>query len=184
MAHKLDRITFITGNAGKAKYLADYFHIPVDHIELDLLEIQSLDLDSVVRDKALRAYEHVRRRALVEDVSLECKGLNGLPGPLIKWFIEALGREGICRLLDGKDRSAIATVAYGIADGSGVRIFKGSVSGKIAEHPRGESGFGWDPIFIPDGHAKTFGEMSSDEKHATSMRREALESMKIFFAHE
>ncbi|MEK7554625.1 MAG: non-canonical purine NTP pyrophosphatase [Patescibacteria group bacterium] len=178
---KIDRITFITGNAGKAKYLADFFHMPVDHVALDLPEIQSLDLETIVRDKAARAYEAVEKSVLVEDVSLSCEGFGGLPGPLIKWFLEAVGREGICRFLDGRDRSAVARVCYAFADDNGIQIFTGSVSGTIVDVPRGESGFGWDPIFVPKGATKTFAEMTPDEKHATSMRREALEKMKQFF---
>ncbi len=177
------KLTFVTGNANKAKYLADYFHMPVDHVALDLPEIQSLDLEEIVRDKAAKAYAAVEKPVLVEDVSLACAGLGGLPGPFVKWFLEAVKREGICRLLDGRSRSAVASVAYGFADGAEVKIFTGSVSGTVSDVPRGESGFGWDPIFIPDGHTKTFAEMTPNEKHETAMRREALEKMKKFFAN-
>ena len=171
------KLTFITGNAGKAKYLADYFHIPVDHVELDLSEIQSLNLEAIVREKATKAYEVIKKPVLVEDVSLSCKGIGGLPGPFVKWFIEAVKPEGICRFLDGHDRSATATVSYALHDGKEITVFTGSVKGTIAEHPRGANGFGWDPIFIPEDKSKTFAEMSPDEKHATSMRKEALEKL-------
>src|SRR3989344_3997962 len=117
-----EKIFFVTGNAGKAKYLADYFHIPVDHVKLDLPEIQSFNLRAIVTDKAAKAHLLIKQAViaqpvLVEDVSLSCEGLGGLPGPFVKWFLEAVGREGICRLLDGKDRSAVATVAYCLSDG-------------------------------------------------------------------
>ncbi len=182
MNKKIERLTFVTGNAGKAKYLSDYFHIPVDHVKLDLPEIQSLDLEQIVRDKAARAYAELKKPVLVEDVSLSFDALNGLPGPLVKWFVEAIGREGICRLLDGKMRGVTAAVTFAFTDRKKIEVFTGTRRGTIAEHPRGESGFGWDPIFIPDGHAKTWGEMTGEEKHQTSMRREALEKMIRFFA--
>ena len=86
----MDKLTFITGNAGKAKYLSDYFHLPVEHIKLDLHEIQSLNLREVVEDKARRAYEIVKSPVLVEDVSLVFRGLKKLPGPLLTWFLDTL----------------------------------------------------------------------------------------------
>lgn len=177
----MQKLTFITGNAGKAKYLSDYFHLPVDHVKLDLHEIQSLDLKEVVEDKAKRAFEIVHAPVLVEDVSLTFTALKALPGPLIKWFLETLGNEGLCRLLDTSgDRSALAEVEFAICDESGVHAFGGSIEGTIADNPRGEMGFGWDPVFIPKGYDKTWAEMTDDEKHATSMRKIALEKMSHF----
>lgn len=177
----MEKLTFITGNAAKAKYLADYFHLPVESTKLDLVEIQSLDLGQVVEDKARRAYEIVKSPVLVEDVSLAFNGLKGLPGPLIKWFLEALGNEGLCRLLDGYDnRIARAEVQFALCDENGVHTFSGAIDGCIAEGPRGEMGFGWDPIFIPNGYDKTWAEMTDDEKHTTSMRKIALEKLSEF----
>ena len=177
----MQKLTFITGNAGKAKYLSDYFHLPVEHVKLDLHEIQSLDLKEVVEDKAKQAFEIVKYPVLVEDVSLIFNGLKKLPGPLIKWFLESLGNEGLCRLLDGfENRTALAEVQFAICDENDVHIFSGSVEGSIAKNPRGEMGFGWDPIFIPKGYDKTWAEMSDNEKHATAMRKIALEKMTEF----
>lgn len=171
-------LTFITGNAGKAKYLSDHFHIPVLHHKLNLPEIQSLDLAEIIEDKAKRAYAAVNAPVIVEDVSLVFNGLERLPGPLIKWFLETLGNEGLCKLVDGtNDRSALAEVMFGFCDEHGVKIFHGKATGTIAPSPRGETNFGWDPIFIPDGHTKTWAEMTGAEKHASSMRKPALEAL-------
>lgn len=177
-------LTFITGNAGKAKYSADYFHMPIEHKKLDLAEIQSLDLEEVVIDKAKRAYDILKTPVLVEDVSLIFRGLNELPGPLIKWFLESLGNEGLCRLIDNcATRAAFAEVKFAICDENGVHVFSGAMTGNIADAPRGEIGFGWDPVFIPQGFTKTWAEMTDDEKHATSMRKIALEKVSAFL-HE
>lgn len=172
-------LTFITGNAGKAKYLSDYFHVPVEHMNLDLIEIQSLDLKEIVEDKARRAHEIVKSPVIVEDVSLVFDELKALPGPLIKWFLDSLGNEGLCQLVREK-RDAHAEVMFAICDEKGTHTFGGYIEGTIAESPRGESGFGWDPVFIPNGHNKTWAEMTADEKHATSMRKIALEKMSVF----
>jgi len=172
---------FITSNVGKAKYLSDYFDFPVEHKKLDLPEIQSLDLAEIVSDKAKRAYEIIKKPVLVEDVSLVFNALDKLPGPLIKWFYETLGNDGLCDLLDRYgDKRAKAAVSFALCINGEVKIFSGSCEGRISDKPRGEAGFGWDPIFIPDGFVKTWAEMSADEKHQTSMRRIALEKLKDF----
>lgn len=176
-----DKLTLITGNPSKAKYLADYFHIPVAHKKIDLPELQSLDLREIVEDKARRAYEVLGTPVLVEDVSLTFHALKRLPGPLIKWFLETLENDGMCKMLDGyDDRSASAEVMYGLCDGGAVIIFHGSIDGHIATEPRGETNFGWDPIFIPNGYSKTWAQMSGDEKHLTSMRKPALEVLATY----
>ncbi|MDB5260360.1 MAG: non-canonical purine pyrophosphatase [Candidatus Nomurabacteria bacterium] len=177
----MKKLTFITGNAGKAKYLSDYFHIPVEHRKLDLHEIQSLDLKEVVEDKARRAFEIVKEPVLVEDVSLIFTSMKSLPGPLIKWFLETLGNGGLCKLLDSfESRDAYAEVMFAICDGEQVYTFSGSMEGTISNTPKGEMGFGWDPVFIPKGYSKTWAEMTDDEKHETSMRKIALEKMTTF----
>lgn len=176
-----DKIIFISGNPNKAKYLAKYFHLPVDHVKLNLSEIQSLDLEEIVRDKAQRAYEIVKQPVLVEDTSLTFLALKKLPGPLIKWFLETLGNKGLCNLLNGyEDRRAVAEVCYGFVDDTGVQLFSAQQEGMIALEPRGEEKFGWDPIFIPHGCTKTRGEMDEQELQSTSMRPIALTKLKEY----
>lgn len=176
----MHNLTFITGNKAKAEQLAYHLHTPVNHHKLDLDEIQSLDLEEVVREKAERAFAILKTPVLVEDTSLTFPALGRLPGPLIKWFLKELDNEGLARLLDGKDRTAIAEVMFGLHDGTACHLFSGSMQGRIAETPRGEHGFGWDPVFIPEGHDKTWGEMTLEEQKETSMRRIALTKLQTF----
>jgi inosine/xanthosine triphosphate pyrophosphatase family protein len=61
----MEKIIFITSNQGKAKYLSDYFHMPVEHLKIDLPEIQSLNLYEIAADKAKRAYREVKKPVLV-----------------------------------------------------------------------------------------------------------------------
>jgi len=181
MADKFKKLIFITSNPAKAKYLGDYFDVPFEHLNLDLPEIQSLDLRAIVEDKARRAFEIVKKPVLVEDIALTFNALGKLPGPLIKWFFTSLGNEGLCRLLDPhKDKSAVAEVQFALADEGGIEIFSGLREGSISERPKGEFNFGWDPIFIPDGFNKTWGEMTTHEKHETSIRKIALEKAKNY----
>lgn len=181
----MKNLTFITGNHSKAKLLQKYLKFPVDHQRLDLEEIQSLNLREIVEDKARRAYMIVKKPVLVEDVSLIFCALSKLPGPLIRWFLETLGNEGLCRLLDGySDRRAIAEVQFCLCDESGVKVFSSVKFGTIAEHPRGSTEFGWDPIFIPEGYQTTWAEMSDEEKHSSSMRRPVLGELGKFLTQK
>lgn len=174
-------LVFITGNADKAKYLADYFHMPIEHRKLDLPEIQSLSLREVAEDKARRAYAIVGKPVLVEDVSVVFGALFPLPGPLIKWFVATLGNEGMCRLLDGyEDRGMTAEVMFAYCDGKEVRTFSGIVKGTMAKEPRGDGGFGWDRIFIHEGFEKTRAEMTKEEWHEFGMRKIALQKLAKF----
>src|SRR3989344_4960861 len=118
----MEKITLITGNVSKAKEVTRYLGFPIDHIALDLHEIQSLDLEEIVQEKAASAFAKIQKPLLVEDVSLVFKSFGNLPGPLVKWFEKELGNEGLARLLDGKDRSCIATVCYGYNDGKDIHL--------------------------------------------------------------
>ncbi len=179
---KQEKIIFVSSNEGKIKYLNDYLHIPVEYLKLDLPEIQSLDLHKIAADKAKRAYNKVKKPVFVEDVSLAFDALNGFPGPLIKWLYKTLGNNGLCSLLDNYENKNIkAEVVFAFCDEGGVRVFSGKTEGQIAKKPKGEAGFGWDSIFVPKGHKKTWAEMNEDEKHTSSMRKKALEKMEKFF---
>ncbi len=171
-------LTFITGNAAKAEQLSRHLDFPVTHQKLDLPEIQSLDLAEIVEHKAKEAFKHVGSLVLVEDTSLQFNALGRLPGPLIKWFLTELDNEGLCKLLIGyQDRSAYAEVVFGLYDGKELKTYSGSIQGSIANIPKGDRGFGWDPIFIPEGSIKTWGEMTVEEQKETSMRRIALKKL-------
>jgi inosine triphosphate pyrophosphatase len=171
---------FITGNQGKADQLAQWLGLPVEHQKLDLDEIQSLDLTEVVEHKVRQAYALAKRPVLVEDVSVVCTAMGRLPGTFIKWFIQELGNDGICKFVDGLEhRGAIVSICYGLYDGRDVQFFQSSVEGQIAPEPRGEA-WGWNPIFIPAGHTKTYAEMTPEEVKPVSMRAQAIAKLQEY----
>lgn len=177
----LESLTFVTGNPGKARLFSQYLEIPVRHQNIDLLEIQSLDGAEIVEYKAREAYRQLHSPVLVEDTSLQFLALGKLPGPLIKWFLMELHTEGLCRLLDSSaDRSAQASVHFGLYDGKSFHVFTGTRAGSIAHTPRGSYGFGWDAIFMPSGSNKTWAEMTDEEGRATSMRIPALKQLEAY----
>ncbi|MGI8419370.1 MAG: non-canonical purine NTP pyrophosphatase [Candidatus Levyibacteriota bacterium] len=173
----MKKLTYITGNKNKLEHFLRYADFPIEHVDLDLVEIQSLDVNKIIDHKAKEAFNIIKKPILIEDVSLSFNALGNLPGPLIKWFLEAIGTEGLCHLLNNySDRSAVASVTFAFYDGFTMKTFYGEMHGKIADHPLG-NGFGWTPIFIPKGYNKSYGEMTLEEQHKTSMRRIAVEKI-------
>jgi len=172
-------LTFITSSANKLAEVECILGRSLAQAAVPLEEIQAIDLEPVVSHKARHAYAHLGRPVLVEDTGLAFAAWNGLPGALIKWFLAALGPQGICKLLrDETNRAAAATTLFGYDDGGGCRVFAGTVSGVIPEAPRGTNGFGWDAILQPLGSERTFAEMTPEEKDHFSMRRLALEHLR------
>lgn len=170
---------FATKNENKLREVNEILGRSLEQISVELFEPQGVKVEDVVREKAEDAFHKTGKFVLVEDTSLEFVAWNGLPGTLIKWFLDTIGNEGILKLLVGEtNRKAIAKTAVGFFDGAQARMFVGEISGTIPKTVRGTGGFGWDPIFIPDGYEKSFAEMTSAEKNAISMRKLALERMK------
>lgn len=166
-------LCFITGSDGKfAEFKA---HLPqLRHLRMDLPEIQSLDPKEIIRAKVNEARRNHSDDLLVEDTSLYMSCLNGLPGPLIKWFLMALGDNGIYKLaMRHHDAEAVAKTVIGYAHGTQVEFFEGEIRGKITA-PRGSDKFGWDTIFVPTGHNETFAELGSNVKNTISHRHKAL----------
>ena len=163
-------VTFITGNQHKADYLSRMLGVPLKHRAVDLTEIQSTSLEEIVEHKVCQAYMVTKCPVLVEDVALGFTALGGLPGPFIKFFVEAPnGLEKLCRMLDGfDDQSAVAACVFGYYDGEQTKLFRAELGGVIAKHPKGDGGFGWDKIFCPDGYVgRTRAELYTDEYVAT-----------------
>jgi XTP/dITP diphosphohydrolase len=175
------QIYFVTGNEDKLKEAEAILGRKLARIDLDIDEIQEIDLDRIVRCKASSAYEKIKKPVLVEDTGIFILSLNGFPGALIKWMLKSVGVEGICKLMkDEKNREVIAKTYFCLYNGKKHHIFTGQLKGKIAKKPQGEAGFGWDPIFIPEGYKKSFAQMKSEEKNKISMRKIALEKLKNF----
>jgi len=169
---------FATKNDGKLREVNEILGRNLAQIAVELYEPQGLDVIEVVRAKAEDAFRKTGKFVLVEDTALEFVAWNGLPGALVKWFLETVGNDGLLKMLAGmSDRRSVAKTAVGFFDGNQAQVFVGEVGGTISETVRGSGGFGWDPIFIPDGFDKSFAEMTSGEKNAVSMRRRALENM-------
>lgn len=167
----LMNVTFITGNPQKAEFMAKYLDYPVEHQKIELDEIQSLDQLEITEHKARQAYEKIKKPVIVEDIGLYFSALGRLPGPLIRWFLEEIGNDGMCRILNSYDnRGAVAKVCAAYFDGTILKTFEGEVSGHISDKPYGDDGFGWNCIFVPEGANKTYAQMDGEETQKYSLR--------------
>ncbi len=159
----MSKVVFVTGNQHKADYFAQLAGVVIDHKAVEYHEIQSLDLKEVATEKARAAYKMLKRPVIIEDTALTIHSMGKLPGTYIKWFIEELGFEKLCRLADiDPNRSASCSSLYVYFDGKKHTYFGGELKGAIADHPRGASGFGWNRTFVPEGQNLTLGEMPNE----------------------
>ena len=174
-------LTIVTSNAKKAEQIGFFLGIPVKTESLEITEIQSLDILAVLEAKAKAAYEKLQVPLIVDDVSLALDELKGLPGPLVRWFLDTIGPEGLCRLADQtKTRAATATVGIGYIDASGFKLFTGTKRGRISDQPMGDSGFGWDSVFIQEGFERTRASLTALEYEHASIRKLPLDELKAY----
>lgn len=192
--HEPIAIVLATRNPGKLAEMRELLKgLPVRLISADDLdappdvEEDAPTLQGNARKKAMAFHRHTGHPALADDTGLEVEALEGAPGVHTARFAgpEATPADNnakLLRTLEDADtrRARFRTVVAFIDEDGGVHIFEGICTGHIAEAPRGEKGFGYDPIFIPDGETRTFAELSSAEKNAISHRKEALEKFAAY----
>jgi len=177
------QIAFVTGNMGKfseAEKILKHFGINIDHRNLRVEEIRSDSIVDIAAAAALDAFAELGVPLFVEDSGLFIPSVNEFPGAYSSWTFKKLGNEGMLKLAGGEAAEFRACVAY-TPDGKETKTFTGLVKGRLSEEIRGSSGFGYDPIFIPEKSpgirhlwGKTFAEVP-EVKSALSHRVRALE---------
>ncbi len=172
-------VTFVTTNPGKYREVRELlrpYGIRVRWKRRTLPEPQAAELEEVVRSK-LGAVRDVAGYVLVEDSGLFIPSLQGFPGVYSAHFY-ALWRFGpILELLKRRDRKASFRAVAGLRRGRRTWLFPGEVRGRIASRPAGAHGFGYDPIFIPEGETRTFVQISAAAKIERSHRSQALHAV-------
>ena len=181
-----DRLVIASHNPGKveeiAALLAPFAIGVVSAGALGLPEPEETG-DSFEANAALKAQAAAEARglpALADDSGLVVPALGGAPGIYsARWagpekdFAAAMAR--VQRELGDRERGAsfVAVLALAWPDGE-MALFRGEVAGRLVWPPRGERGFGYDPMFVPEGGSLTFGEMDPNEKHRISHRARAF----------
>jgi len=178
-------IRFATGNPHKVEEFQEELEgesISIKQLEVDIDEIDSPDVEEVAERKVVDSYmvSGVEEPVMVEDTGLYVESLNGFPGAMSSFFFDRCGNEGLLKLLEEKeDRKAYFKTAIAIyyPERDEVETFTGVCEGRISEEVRGEEGFGYDPVFIPEDHEKTFAE-DKEYKMKVSHRKKAIEKMR------
>ena len=189
------QLLFQTGNLGKLAEARHYFEplgFTVEQFLIngespEIIEPQSDDLVTVARSKIsqgvalLAGAGRADSALLVEDAGLFIDVLGGFPGVYSSSVLEKLGLDGILTLLQGREqRTALFGCCAAMWDGERLLIGEGNCTGEIAQEARGEHGFGYDPLFIPDvsgADGRTFAQMSPEEKGRSSHRTRAYEQL-------
>ena len=143
-------------------------------------------LEGNARQKARYLYERTGLDCFADDTGLEVDALDGAPGVhSARYATDGHDFEANTRLLlhnmEGKeDRRARFRTAIILIEGGEEHLFEGIVEGHIIDHESGTEGFGYDPLFVPEGYDCTFAEMSADEKNAISHRGRAVRKLAEF----
>jgi XTP/dITP diphosphohydrolase len=179
-AHKLDELAEILGAAG-----VDVKLLPLPAGAPDVLE-DGLTFDDNALKKARSAAAHTGLPAVADDSGLCVDVLNGMPGIFsARWA--GTGRDDAANLALVLDQVAevpddhlgarfVCAAAVALPSGE-ERVVEGQVLGRLVRSPRGTGGFGYDPIFKPDGYDVTTAEMTAEAKHAISHRGEAFRAL-------
>ena len=177
---------FITSNKGKYREVANKLinaDIKVIQKNLGYPEVQANSLEDVVNFGVNYILEKFNKPFIIEDAGIFIKHLNDFPGVYSADVFYKIGCKGILRLLEDvkKDRDAYfkSVIAY-INSDKQVHIFSWECSGLIGFEEVGSNGFGYDPIFIPNGENMTFAEMTIDDKNRFSHRGNSLDKLLEF----
>ena len=169
-------VDFVTTNPGKlreARAILRPFGVRVRWVRRELPELQADDLETVARGKAA-ALRRSRGYVLVEDAGLFVPSLQGFPGVYSAHVLRIWGFGPLLELLRRRPRSAFFRSVAVLRQGKRYRSFTGEVRGRISPRARGREGFGFDPIFVPNGSRRTFAEMAPSEKDRLSHRARSM----------
>jgi XTP/dITP diphosphohydrolase len=175
----MSKLYFATSNRNKLREARKILGLRIRQLRMKIVEPQLWSINAVSREKAKQAYAAVRKPVFVEDTAIYIRGLKGFPGPFIYWVRKTVGNKGLLKLMKGvKDRRAEAKAVITHYNGRAFKQFVGSVKGRIAQRERG-GGWGFDPIFIPQGYRKTYGELG-EKKNEVSHRARAFKKFKAW----
>ena len=189
------KLIFATNNAHKVAevqaVLGDGYELVTPRqmgITAEIPETAST-LEGNARQKARYLYERTGLDCFADDTGLEVDALDGAPGVhSARYATDGHDFEANTRLLlhnmEGKeDRRARFRTAIILIEGGEEHLFEGRVEGEITHAPAGCGGFGYDPVFRPEGYELTFAEMSADEKNAISHRGRAVAKLVEYLKH-
>lgn len=179
-AHKLEEVSQILGNDIEVLSLADI------RCDVDIPETADT-LEGNAKLKAAYIHTHYGLDAFADDTGLEIEALNNEPGIYSARYAgeDKSSQANMLKVLEKmkgiENRNAQFRTAISLILDGKTYLFEGIIKGKIIEEKRGDSGFGYDPIFVPDGYNETFAELGNDIKNKISHRALAVKKLSEFF---
>ncbi len=172
------KLKFVTTNPNKFLEAANFLaEIELERVDRAYTEVQADTLNEVVKHGLRELADQGFENFFIEDAGLFIHSLKGFPGVYSAYVNRTIGCNGILKLA-GNNRKAEFRSVVGLYLDKKINLFEGVCEGEISGEKRGKSGFGYDPIFIPENETKTFAEMEIKEKNSYSHRARAL--VKIF----
>lgn len=186
------KLIIASSNKNKVKEIKEL----LSHLDLEVLSKDQVDIEMFetiedgksLEENSLKKAKDLKKRVdymvIADDSGLFVKSLNGEPGVYSSRYAGVEGRDDLNmeKLLDelkGRDRDAyFKTVVSLITEKGKLYVVEGICEGTIASSPRGTNGFGYDPVFIPNGYHETFAELGDEIKNKISHRAGALEKLK------
>lgn len=170
-------IRFVTSNEHKYQEVSAFavsFGVTVEWEKMEYEEIQADSTEEISLDSCKKLTNVIKGDFFMEDTGLFIEALNGFPGVYSSYVLKTIGNAGVLKLLQGKERSAKFRTVATASIGGNVRQYAGELDGTITNEIRGNGGFGFDPIFLPEGSRVTLAEMSLEDKNRISHRFRAL----------
>ncbi len=171
------KLNVITSNPGKVREYQKAFDdmgVEMVHLHIPYDEVQTSELEEVVK----KGMEEIRSKGIrdfiIDDSGMFVNALKGFPGVYSAYGQKTIGNAGILKLMENiEDRSAVFRCCIGCDINGKTIIVTGECNGFITDSERGNDGFGYDPIFSPDGK-RTFAEIGVEEKNTMSHRGNAV----------
>jgi len=175
------KLKVITSNPGKVAEFQRSFDdlgIEMEHLHIPYDEIQTSELEEVVRIGMKEIRSKGINDFIIDDSGMFIDALKGFPGVYSAYVQKTIGNKGILKLMQSVDnRKATFKCCIGCDINGDTVIVTGECNGYILDHEVGDEGFGYDPIFSPDGR-RSFAELSIEEKNAISHRGNAVRLLK------
>jgi XTP/dITP diphosphohydrolase len=173
------KLRFATANEGKlleVRKRLEPLGFEVERLDDPYPELQTGTLEQVVEWGLDWLWQRHNVPLVIDDSGLFIHSYKGFPGVYSAYVFKTLGCEGVLKLMEGvEDRNAEFRCCVGYMDEGGSKlVVTGTARGRIIYDMRGTQGFGYDPIFVPEGESRTFAEMGAEEKNTLSHRGKAF----------
>lgn len=187
----MEELSFVTSNFHKFEEVSNYFKdtkLKINHLKQKYPELQADTFSQIVLSSASILSSTIDQPFILEDSGISISGLNNFPGPYSSYVFQTIGWKGILDLMrDLEYREAHFSSIIALVENDEIKTFEGITKGKISIQGKGEGGFGFDPIFIPNlegeigsKNTQTFAQMNLVKKNKISHRAKSMKKLRAY----